>query len=834
MRSFILVLAVMAGFSAFGQQGRRVVVPVEDSTINNARLADMPANTVKGNLTGSSATPQDLTLQQLKGALGANEYCRDTVTQASHGFVASDPVYWNGTAFAEIPHGDTVFAIGIVLSSLSANSFIIVYCGFVETNFGLPDGKYYSTGAGLLPSPDTSEVLIVQVIGGISIINPVKPYSKDVGTVPLFNITTSEGVNNITGGESFDLDADSVAIIDTICGVPVTNMAEAIAALAICFPDSVILSETADGLGSPNQVAHSGATGRLKYSSDFEYESQRLRLTATGIGATYGSLKNLVLRNTTTATSGTPQWPPFIEVEGQTYATTPATTTTSKGYFGIGFSTAALQGRPYFNVRGPIPWHGSNQQDLIYVQSGITTAAETRIGIGSGFSLGGNGIMIGGGGSLGGTGFSCAIGYLSAGSNGGYAFGHQAASAHSNAYSIGRLLISSSASTALLGVGNGDFEKATIAQGSGLVSFGIIPQIRVMGYNTATTNNWTALSDTITLTSTVATLAVGQGITLLETTSTNMSYRSVKEVISGTVFTVDTAPLSTSGTHIRTYTNDVFQVGNGGSSYNAHMVINPAGNVGLGITSPTAGLHLKAGTSVLAPFKFSNGVQLTTPQALTLEPETGGARLLFTNQSGTRFTVAHTADLVPTNLSLSGSGNVLQLDNSNGTPVVFKGGSGIAIQEVTGTRDTAYISTVEHWGEVAISGGSTSVTTGTPELPDGDTPGTPTGNVSAEFTQTGSTITYIGASGQTEITGNVSFTPTTGGDYLVSLFQEGSEIASTKVRITVATGTYGVVSLPKVNVTVSTDDTFDLRIEPVSGSDTITVYRYSVYSRKIY
>jgi hypothetical protein len=64
------------------------------------------------------------------------------------------------------------------------------------------------------------------------------------------------------------------------------------------------------------------------------------------------------------------------------------------------------------------------------------------------------------------------------------------------------------------------------------------------------------------------------------------------------------------------------------------------GNVGIGLTTPTAGLHLKAGTATAstAPLKFTSGVNLTSP--LGGEMEFNGTNLFF-SPSTTRHTVNH-------------------------------------------------------------------------------------------------------------------------------------------------------------------------------------------------
>jgi hypothetical protein len=59
----------------------------------------------------------------------------------------------------------------------------------------------------------------------------------------------------------------------------------------------------------------------------------------------------------------------------------------------------------------------------------------------------------------------------------------------------------------------------------------------------------------------------------------------------------------------------------GGIDANERMRIDSSGNVGIGVTSPTAYLNLKAGTATAstAPLKFTSGVNLSTPEAGVIE-----------------------------------------------------------------------------------------------------------------------------------------------------------------------------------------------------------------------
>jgi hypothetical protein len=77
-----------------------------------------------------------------------------------------------------------------------------------------------------------------------------------------------------------------------------------------------------------------------------------------------------------------------------------------------------------------------------------------------------------------------------------------------------------------------------------------------------------------------------------------------------------------------------------GDSYNIRLKIIKNGNVGIGQTTPTAVLHLKAGTATAstAPLKFTSGTNLTTAEAGAME--FNGTNLFF-SPSTTRHTVNH-------------------------------------------------------------------------------------------------------------------------------------------------------------------------------------------------
>ena len=89
----------------------------------------------------------------------------------------------------------------------------------------------------------------------------------------------------------------------------------------------------------------------------------------------------------------------------------------------------------------------------------------------------------------------------------------------------------------------------------------------------------------------------------------------------------------------------IFQTSNAGASgatlqsLTTKMTLLASGNFGVGMTTPTAVLHLKAGTATAntAPFKLTSGTVMTTPE--TGAVEYNGTNLLFTRTGTTRESV---------------------------------------------------------------------------------------------------------------------------------------------------------------------------------------------------
>ena len=121
--------------------------------------------------------------------------------------------------------------------------------------------------------------------------------------------------------------------------------------------------------------------------------------------------------------------------------------------------------------------------------------------------------------------------------------------------------------------------------------------------------------------------------------------------------------------------------------------------VGIGTTSPTAVLHLKAGTVTAntAPLKFTSGTNLTTPEAGAMEYN--GTNLHFTPSGTTRKTIAYNP-------------------MTTGGDLIYGGASGVETRLANGTADqflkSTGTTTAPVWGSPVTSVAAlTLVTTGT-------------------------------------------------------------------------------------------------------------------------
>lgn len=117
---------------------------------------------------------------------------------------------------------------------------------------------------------------------------------------------------------------------------------------------------------------------------------------------------------------------------------------------------------------------------------------------------------------------------------------------------------------------------------------------------------------------------------------------------------------SAHGTYINFLTTNI-----GSISPSEKMRLSDTGNLGVGVTSPTAALHLKAGTSSVgtAPLKFNSGTLLATTEAGAIEYD--GSHLYFTaTNAGLRYQLDQQVTSTPLS-SLIASTASTTINNTN-------------------------------------------------------------------------------------------------------------------------------------------------------------------------
>lgn len=179
-----------------------------------------------------------------------------------------------------------------------------------------------------------------------------------------------------------------------------------------------------------------------------------------------------------------------------------------------------------------------------------------------------------------------------------------------------------------------------------ITSSALSPYLPLTGatYATTTGNGLSLTTSTLTTGSLVSLSSTGTGAGSNTQTVLNIATSGANGTSSQTTYGA-----YVTNTHTGTTSTNVGLYVSASGATNNYGLIVANGNVGIGQTSPTARLHIAAGTASAgtSPLKFTSGTNLTTPEAGAMEYD--GTSLYFSPSTTRRTVVLDTATQTLTN-----------------------------------------------------------------------------------------------------------------------------------------------------------------------------------------
>lgn len=232
------------------------------------------------------------TVNSVTGGSGAGN-CIKTITQTAHGFSEGDVLFWDTDEYVNLEGNYTGAEVPlyVVTDSLTVNTFAAASCGEIDSDFGLADGLYYATNTGLELAPEEIEYPAVVVYGSKSKIVMNYGLEFDATGKPLFDVLTSTGNHNFVGGQTLPLISDSIAVsLDTVAGVAVYNLTEALVALENATPSGVVIgSGTVNAVPKFTDTDEIGNSGAVTNNDNFHFP-ERVTIGSTTLADTSANI----------------------------------------------------------------------------------------------------------------------------------------------------------------------------------------------------------------------------------------------------------------------------------------------------------------------------------------------------------------------------------------------------------------------------------------------------------------------------------------------------------------------------------------------------------------